>query len=328
MHGKIAIEEHFAIGEADRDTARRLSGADSWAETARRLVDIHDLRLKDMDQLGIEYVLLSFNAPAVQAVLDTGQAIEESRRVNDFLASEVAKRPDRFGGFATLPMQDPEAAAEELTRCVKDLGFPGALVNGFTQKDTSDSAIYYDIPEYRPFWACVEELGVPFYLHPRTATPERAQHYEGHPWLLSSAWGFAVETSIHLLRLIGSCLFDEFPKLQIVVGHLGERIPYDMWRIDHRIETIPAGYPAQKPMSDYMRSNIYITTSGHFSDAALRCAIEEMGINRIMFAVDYPMEVMADGAEWFDQTSVLSEEDRNKIARTNTIELFGLKLGS
>lgn len=324
MQGKIAIEEHFAYEKPDEDTAGRLQNAESWAETARRLVDIHDLRLKDMDKHGIEYTILSLNAPAVQAILDVKEAIEAARRYNDFLAEEVAKRPDRFGGFAALPMQDPDAAAEELSRCVKELGFPGALVNGFTQKEVPDSVIYYDLPEYRPFWARVQDLDVPFYLHPRTIVRERAQAYEGHPWLFSSAWGFAVETSIHVLRLIGSCLFDEYPKLQIVIGHLGERIPYDMWRIDHRIKTIPAGYPAKKPMSAYMRSNVHITTSGHFSDSAFQCAISEMGVDRIMFAVDYPMEVMADGTSWFDKTRVLSDEDRIRIGRTNAVELFKL----
>lgn len=326
MQGKIALEEHFAYGEPDQDTARRLEAAASWAETARRLPDIHDMRLKDMDAHGIEYAILSLNAPAVQAVLDTDQAIEDARIANDYLAEEIAKRPDRFGGFAALPMQDPEAAARELTRCVQDLGFKGTLINGFTQKDVSDSAIYYDIPEYRPFWATVEELDVPFYMHPRTAIRERSQHYDGHPWLFSAAWGFAVETSIHVLRLIGSCLFDDHPGLQLVVGHLGERIPYDMWRIDHRIEAVPAGYPAKKKISEYMCSNVHLTTSGHFSDSTLQCAIAEMGIERIMFAVDYPMEVMVHGTSWMDSTELLSEEDRLRIGRTNAIELFKLDL--
>jgi 2,3-dihydroxybenzoate decarboxylase len=274
----------------------------------------------------IEYAILSLNATAVQMILDTDDAIMSARRANDFLAEQVAKRPDRFGGFAALPMQDPEAAAAELTRCVKELGFPGGFVNGFTQKGISDSVVFYDTPEYRPFWAQVEALGVPFYLHPRTAIYERAHHYEGHPWLFSSAWGFAVETSIHVLRLIGSALFDEFPKLQIVVGHLGERIPFDMWRVDHRLEVIPAGYPAKKPISAYMRSNVHITTSGNFHDTTLQCAIAEMGIERTLFAIDYPMESMALGAGWFDKTPVLSEEDRVKIGRTNAIKLFKLNL--
>jgi len=326
MQGKIALEEHFAVDEPDKDAARRLQGAASWAETARRLVDFHDLRLKDMDACDVEYAILSLNAPAVQMILDTDKAITTARRYNDFLAEQVAKRPDRFGGFAALPMQDPEAAAAELARCVKELGFPGALVNGFTQKDVSDSVVFYDTPEYRPFWAQVEALDVPFYMHPRTTIYERSHHYDSHPWLFSSAWGFAVETSIHVLRLIGSALFDEFPKLQIVIGHLGERIPFDMWRIDHRIATIPSGYPAKKPMSAYMRSNVHITTSGNFHDATLQCAVAEMGIERTLFAIDYPMEVMAAGVDWFDKTPVFSDEERIKVGRTNAIKLFKLDL--
>jgi predicted TIM-barrel fold metal-dependent hydrolase len=326
MRGKIALEEHFAVSEPDKDAARRLQGNASWAETAKRLVDFHDLRLKDMDAYGIEYAILSLNAPAVQMILDTKEAITAARRSNDFLAEQVARRPDRFGGFAALPMQDPDAAAAELTRCIRELGFRGALVNGFTQRKVSDSVVFYDIPEYRPFWAQVAALDVPFYMHPRTAIYEHAHHYEGHPWLFSSAWGFAVETSIHVLRLIGSALFDEYPTLQIVIGHLGERIPFDMWRIDHRIEVVPTGYPAKKPVSAYMRSNVHITTSGNFHDSTLRCAIAEMGIERTLFAIDYPMERMASGADWFDQTPVLSEEERIRVGRTNAMKLFKLNL--
>jgi gamma-resorcylate decarboxylase len=327
MQGKIALEEHFAVDAPDQDTASRLAGNATWAETARRLVDFHDLRLNDMDACGIEYAILSLNAPAVQMILDPKEAIAAARRSNDFLAEQIARRADRFGGLAALPMQDPDAAAEEFTRCVKELGFHGALVNGFTQRHVSDSVVFYDGPDYRPFWAQVESLGLPFYLHPRTSIYERAHHYEGHPWLFSSAWGFAAETAIHLLRLIGSGLFDDCPKLQIVVGHLGERIPFDMWRIDHRIATIPAGYPAKKPVSAYMRSNVHITTSGNFSDNALRCALAELGVERTLFAVDYPMEVMADGAGWFDRTPVLSDQERLAVGRTNAIKLFKLALG-
>ena len=212
MQGKIAIEEHFAVDEPDRDTTRRLQGNASWANTARRLTEFHDVRLKDMDACGIEYAILSLNAPAIQMILDPKEALAAARRANDFLAEQIAKRPDRFRGLAALPMQDPGAAAQEFTRCVKELGFPGALVNGFTQWGVSDSVVYYDIPEYRPFWREVAALDVPFYLHPRTSIYERSHHYDGHPWLFSSAWGFAAETSVHVLRLIGSGLFDELPR--------------------------------------------------------------------------------------------------------------------
>ena len=168
-------------------------------------------------------------------------------------------------------------------------------------------------------------LEVPFYLHPRTQIPTRSQSYDGHPWLFSAAWGFSRETSIHALRLIGSGLFDDFPNLQIVLGHLGERIPYDMWRLDHRIRKVPNGYPCKKPMGDYLRANFHMTTSGNFHDATFHCALAEMGPGRILFSVDYPFEDTIDAASWFDNTD-MTDADRLKVGRTNAIELFDLDL--
>lgn len=327
MNGKIALEEHWALPETLEDSHQIVAGgiANYWAGLEKNLLDVNDQRLAEMDRHGIEIMILSLNAPAVQAVLDTRKAIDLARRANDALAAEAARTPDRFRAFAALPMQDPAAAAEELTRCVHELGFVGALVNGFTQRDVPDSAIYFDAPEYKPFWKQVEALDVPFYLHPRVQIPSRAQVYEGHPWLRSATWGYARETSIHALRLIGSTLFDDCPKLQIILGHLGERIPYDMWRIDSRMRRNPSGYPCRHPMSHYLRNNFHITTSGHFNDPTLKCAMAEMGIGRVMFSVDYPFEEVGEGAEWFDNCD-LSEADRMQIGRSNANALFRLGL--
>ncbi len=251
--------------------------------------------------------------------------MEVSRKANDLMAEEVAKRPDRFAGFAALPTQDPDEAIIELERCVKDLGFVGALVNGFSQKEAEDSAVYYDIPEYRPFWAAVEKLGVPFYLHPRLQIQTRALFYEGHPWLHAPAWDFATQTSVHTLRLICSGLFDEFPNLQLVLGHLGERIPFDLWRVDNLMKKIPNQFLAKHPVGHYFRNNVHLTTSGQFHDSAFHCCIAEDGVERLMFSIDYPFEEMEDGAVWFDNTE-LSDADRLKIGRQNAIDLFGLDL--
>ena len=325
MQGKIALEEHFALADTLVDLDRRLSGGDIWSDTRRRLLDTRDLRLAEMDNNGIELVILSHTAPGIQELLSVEEAVELSMRANDLLAEEIALHPNRFAGFAALPMQDPDAAITELTRCIKDLGFKGALVNGFTQKDVSDSVIYYDIPEYRPFWAALEDFSLPFYMHPRTIIAERAQAYEGHPWLYSSAWGFSVEASIHSLRLIGSGLFDDHPKLQIILGHLGERIPFDMWRLDHRIERLPCGYSRPHPMSYYLKNNFHMTTSGNFYGPTFEFTVNEMGIERIMFSVDYPFEDTTEGATWFDEME-MTEDTRLKIGRTNAIELFKLDL--
>ena len=180
-------------------------------------------------------------------------------------------------------------------------------------------------PNSGPFWSTVAELDVPFYLHPRLTIPSRTTTYEGHRWLYSQAWDFGSETATQALRLIGSGLFDEFPRLQVVLGHLGERIPFDMWRIDNLMEKTPVSYPAKKRVSEYMQENFHLTTSGQFHDAPFQCALAEMGAARLMFSVDYPYEEMAPAAAWFDNTK-LSDADRLRIGRTNAIELFKLDL--
>ena len=325
MDGKIVFEEHMALQETLEDTRTFVGGFEKWDALERRILDIGDARLAGMDKNGIEFAILSLNSPAIQGILDPNAAIGLAKRANDHLAEAVAKHRDRFAGFAALPMQDPDAASEELIRSVKDLGFKGALVNGFTQKDVPDSAIYYDIPEYRSFWATVSELDVPFYLHPRMQIPARAQSYEGHPWLMSSPWGFAVETSIHSLRMCGSGMFDDFPNLKIIVGHLGEHIPYDLWRIDARMRFSPRGYNGKRYLGEYFLDHFYVTTSGNFCDPAFRCALEVMGLDRMLFSADYPFEKMEDAANWFDNTP-LSDAERLQIGRTTAIQLFNLDL--
>jgi gamma-resorcylate decarboxylase len=320
MQGKIAVEEHFAIPETTGGSTRYASSY--WSELPNKLLDIHERRLKEMDATGIEIAILSLNSNAVQGIADPARAIDIARKANDVLAAGIAKRPERFAGLAALPMQDPEAAAAELSRCVRDLKFKGALVNGFSQSGTADTAIYYDLPQYRPFWAQLERLGVPFYLHPRDQLPSRRQSYDGHPWLVGSPWGFAEETALHALRLMGSGLFDAHPKLQIVLGHLGERIPFDLWRLDHRLTKVPER-PAKRTMGEYFRENFHLATSGHFSTPSLIHTIMSVGADRIMFAVDYPFEDNMQGARWFDTVDI-AENDRVKIGRDNAIKLFGL----
>jgi len=326
MKGKIGLEEHFAIEETLSDSAGFLPEI-YWKELSSRLLDIHDARLREMDAHGMEMMLLSLNAPTVQAIPDPKKADEISRRANDYLAEQVAKRPDRFQGLAALPMQDPELAARELQRCVRDLGFKGALVNGFSQVHQEISAVYYDLPQYWPFWAEVEKLDMPFYLHPRNPLPSMAQIYDGHPWLLGPTWAFAQETAVHALRMMASGLFDQHPKLKIILGHLGEGLPYNMWRVDNRNGWAKArpSYPAKKKLAEYFQANFYLTTSGNFRTQTLIDAILEIGADRILFSTDWPFENVDHASDWFDTTSI-SEADRIKIGRTNAIDLFKLDL--
>ena len=322
MQGKIALEEHFAIPATLADS--QVFGAHVWNELGPRLTDFRDKRLRLMDAAGVEVMILSLNAPAVQAIPDVQRAIAVAREANDVLAAEIARRQDRFAGFAALPLQDPDAAARELTRCVRELGFVGALVNGFSQAE--QAVLYYDLPQYRPFWQVVAELDVPFYLHPRNPLPGAIPGYDGHNWLLGPNWAFHAETAVHALRLIGAGLFDEHPKLQIILGHLGEGIPAYLWRIDHRNEWMQARhkYTAKKWVADYFRENFVLTTSGNFSTSALNQAIAEIGVDRVLWSADYPFENISDAADWFDHIP-FDEVERQKIGRTNAQKLFRLK---
>jgi 2,3-dihydroxybenzoate decarboxylase len=320
----VTLEDHFAIEETLGDS--QPFGAHVWTDLGHRLVDFQDTRLRFMDETGVEIMIASLNAPAIQGIPDVKRAVELARQANDVLAEEVAKRPDRFVGVAALAMQDPDSAIAELERSVKELGFKGALVNGYSQIAGSDKPIHYDLPQYRPFWRAVEKLDVPFYLHPRPPMPGVSPLYDGHPWLFGPSWSFSAETSLHALRLIGSGLFDECPRLQVILGHLGEGLPFYLWRIDNRNNWMkaPHKYAAKKPVADYVRANFHVTTSGHFSTPALVDTIAEIGADRVMYSVDYPFEDFGDAAQWFDKAEI-SEADRRKIGRTNALKLFKLK---
>ena len=324
MLGKIGLEEHFAIPETV-DVSKGPLPADSWEELRMRLLDIQDKRLRLMDEHGIEMMLLSLNSPAIQAIPDVKQAIDIARISNDYLAAEIAKRPNRFAGLAAVPLQDAEAAAKELTRCVRDLGFKGVLVNGFSQAGDLNRPLYYDMPCYLPFWEVVERLDVPFYMHPRRALPQDSRLYEGHRWMTGAAWGFAHETAVHALRLMASGLFDRHPRLTIVLGHLGEGLPAGIWRVDNcnAWAIKKHDYPAKKKLAEYFLANFYITTSGNFRTQTLIGAMLEVGADRIMFSIDWPFENIDHASTWFDAAPI-SELDRLKIGRTNALRVFKL----
>jgi 2,3-dihydroxybenzoate decarboxylase len=269
---------------------------------------------------------LSLNAPGVQRIFDAREALAVARKANDRMAEAVAHHSGRYAAFAALPMHDAEIAARELTRCVTELGFKGCMVNGFQQVGDAENVKYYDLPEYRDFWAQVAALDVPFYLHPRMQIPSRAENYEGHPWLMSAPWGFAVETSIHSLRLCGSGLFDDFPTLRICIGHLGENIPFGLWRLDARMRFSRRSYRGKRPLGDYFREHFHVTTSGNFDDAAFRCTLDVLDHDKVYFSADYPFEKMQDASDWYDDTAVVTAELRHKVGRANAIRLFDLDL--
>ena len=327
MTNKIALEEHFAI-EGAKKYKNDVMDAPTFADVNRRLFDTESLRLESMDKAGIEISILSFNSPGVQAETDPAVAVEAAKRANDFLSEKVIGRhPDRYAGFAAVPLQDPQAAADELERCVKQIGFKGVLINGYSNIQDENTAEYTDEPKFEVFWAKVAELNVPLYLHPRDSLPNQLRIYDGHPELLSAAWAYGVETSIHALRLITSGLFDRYPGVNVIIGHLGETLPFAMWRVQHIIKRRGMCEDLKKDISSYLSDNFFITTSGMFRTQALLNTMSEVSSDRILFSTDYPYESAEEAAEWFDNCSI-SEPDRSKMGRENAVKLFDLKTAS
>ena len=227
----------------------------------------------------------------------------------------------------TLSMHDPSEAAAELKRCVQTLGFKGALVND-TQRagNDGDDMIFYDAPEWDVFWTTVTDLDVPFYLHPRNPTGSiHDKLWADRKWLIGPPLSFAQGVSLHLLGMVTNGVFDRHPNLQVIIGHLGEHIPFDLWRINHWFEDVkkPLGLSCQKTIWEYFARNIWITTSGHFSTPTLEYCITEMGADRILFSIDYPFESFGDACDWYDGVKLKGGQE-NKIGKENARKLFKL----
>ncbi|MEQ8832428.1 MAG: amidohydrolase family protein [Alphaproteobacteria bacterium] len=316
--GKIAFEEHFMTPgfEAYSSSFISLIEAETARVLTRRLNDFDDERIAIMDRNGIDKVILSQTGPGVQGEPDVQTAIDRARQSNDFLAERIARHGDRLAGFAILPMQAPETAAEELERCVRDLGFKGAMVHGHTD------GVYYDARQFDVVWDKVQSLDVPFYLHPTNAKQDPFC-FADHPELLGATWGWGVETGSHALRLLFGGVFDRFPDVKLVLGHMGEGLPFLRWRFDSRFEAYPCGVTLKRKPSEYFGSNILITTSGVCSHHALIGAIGEMGAENVLFSVDYPYESTELAAEFLD-TAPLDDATRQMIGRDNAVRLFKL----
>jgi 2,3-dihydroxybenzoate decarboxylase len=316
MVSKIALEEHFLCpGFEDywRPTVGDVDPA-IYGGVVARLTDFSGARLEAMDRAGITRAVLSLAGPGVQAERDTATAIRMAKAANDFLAGEIAKRPDRYSGFAHLPMQDATAAAAELTRCMRELGFVGAMINGHTNGQ------YLDHPALHPFWEKVQELGAPIYIHPADPVVP-APVLDGHKGLRRATWEWGFETGSHALRLVFGGHFDRFPGTTIVLGHLGETLPFLLWRFDSRARLY--GVKLAKRPSDYIRQNIAVTLSGMYAPEPLACTIGALGADRVMFSADYPFESIDEAAHFMD-TVPLAEDLRADIAGNNAKRLLRL----
>lgn len=305
----IAIEEHFALAEFEeaRGMVRRKSLAD-------QLNEVGIGRLEEMDSTGIDFQVLSSTPP-------NPLTADEARRLNDRLGEIVLAHPDRFAGFASLSLLDPSVCAGELERSVKELGFKGAMIHGQTNGRFLDDDVYL------PIFEAAESLGVPVYLHP---TPPPRSVFDAYfsglkpevaGVLATSAWGWHCETGMHALRLIVSGVFDRFPMLQIVIGHMGENVPFSLSRASSTLG--PVTTYLKRSISEYFTENFYITTSAYFTYPPLLCALLVMGADRIIFSVDYPFSQNVLGRAFLDSAPI-SNADREKIAHGNVERLLGL----
>lgn len=320
----IALEEHFVTPELAHYGAGTSAIAQPgvWAEASRRLLDFTEERLPEMDRAGLDMQVLSLNSPGIQAETDPSVAVRAASTVNDVLAGVIAEHPTRFSGFAALPLQDPARAADELERAVTQLGLHGGLVNAHT------GGKYLDHPDFRVLWERAVALDVPLYLHPANGV-DTAHVLSGHPELVGPMWSWGIDTSTHALRLIFGGVFDDFPTAKLFLGHMGEGLPYVLWRIDSRwgFHNHHGVELAREKPSDYLRENLYITTSGVCSSAPLLASLLAIGADHILFGTDYPFESIGVACA-FLQSAPISEADREKIAFRNAERLLGLSIPS
>ena len=315
----VALEEHYWDREvADTfgplDPMRRASGI------VERLFDYGELRISEMDEAGIDFQVLSHGAPATQRG-EAAATVRLARSANDRLAQIVGAHPDRFAAFACLPTPDPAASADELERCVTQFGFKGAMVHGLT------NGLFLDDKRFWPIFERAQALDVPLYMHPATPDPAVVNVYykdyiEEFPSLLTAAWGFTVETATQGIRLVLSGVFDAYPGLKIILGHLGESLPFSLWRIDQALARRGNRDPSFS-FRDYFCEHFWITTSGNFSNPALMCCVMEMGIDRILFSVDYPFVSNKPATDWIPHIP-LCAEDKAKMLHGNAERLLRL----
>ena len=318
----IAIEEHFRS-----ETFRKLQASGQLGDAGRdspliepvlgKLYDVGAARLAELDAAGIEVQLLSHTPPGPE-VLDSAAAVTMAREVNDELAVIVRANPNRYAGFAMLPTPNPDAAAEELRRAVDELGLRGAMLYGTT------AGRFLDEPFFSPIFEAAERMSVPVYLHPAPPSPTvRNAYYSGFSpevssVLATSAWGWHIETGLHVLRLVLSGLFDRHPNLQVIIGHMGEAVPYMLARSDSVLSRFTQ---LERPVRDYFAQNIHYTNSGFFTQEPLTCLLGVIGVDRLLFAVDYPFSSNIQARQFLD-SALVSAADREKIAHGNAEALL------
>jgi predicted TIM-barrel fold metal-dependent hydrolase len=318
----IALEEHFITPKEEDDLPpgahrgndrEKLLGFDIVAA----LLDLGEARLAAMNAAGIDVQVLSHNQPGCQA-LDAATAVPAAREVNDLLSEAIKVHPDRFAGLAALPTADPAAAVRELDRAVARLGFKGAMINGHTRGAFLDDKKFWGIFE------CAQALGVPIYLHPSKPHPAVMQAYfDGYPELALAAWGFGIDTGAHFLRLVFAGVFDAYPRLTFILGHLGEGLPFMLHRINDQTQLAAARRGLKRTPAQYLTENLVVTCSGNFSPPAFLCTVRALGIDNVLFSVDWPYESNVAAVD-FLKRQPLEQRDIEKVAHLNAERVLRL----
>ncbi len=317
----IALEESFWY---DKLTTEGSDKARAWlqlksavaADWQRKLADFTEYRLPDMDRNGVDMQVLSLNSPGIQVQPDPDIAVADAQLANDFLVDIIKEHPQRFAGLAAIPMQDPPRAAAELRRAI-GLGLHGALVNDHTLGH------YLDEPQYAPFWVALQDLDVPLYIHPNAMPADNWKVVQGYPGMDTAMWSWAPKTGGHAIRLILGGVFDRYPAARVILGHMGEFLPFQLTRLDSRFEVLEFTQPPEKLPSQYFGTNIAITTTGVFSHAALIAAIAAVGVDNVMFSIDYPFE-STEQAVQFIRTAPLAPADQARVAHINAERILRL----
>ena len=320
----IALEEHITTplyAEKEVVTERRRQsmvdrssrvGHDVTAE----LLNVSNTRIAAMNEAGIDLQVLSMTMPGPQG-LPAAEAMAVARDANDRMAAAISTHPNRFAAFACLPTPDVGAAVKELQRAVGTLGFKGTMINGHTNGE------FLDDKKYWPIFEAAESLGVPVYLHPRDVPAAANFYFAGYPEIATAACGFTVDTTIHFMRLVFGGVFEAFPKLKFLLGHLGEGLPFVLERIEDHTALATKRKGFKKTFAETMRENVWVTTSGNFSPPALRCTVDVLGIERVLFSVDWPYESNKIGVAFLKSLD-LPPADLEKLAHGNAERLLNL----
>ena len=299
----VSLEDHFLHPKVWELFPNNIK--EKYALLKDSLIDIGENRIKIMDASGIDFQVISHVEPCLSLVDNVEDAVQLAKEINNYLYEAISKNPKRLGGFAILPMQSPVDASKELRRAVKELGFKGAMINGH------HNGLYLDDESYSILLSTAEELDVPIYIHPTNPPKEISEKYYQNNDIVITGWAWQVETALHLIRMISNGTFDKHPKLKIIVGHMGELIPFGFTRLNQSLTMGSWILKSDTPKMNlhyYFKNNIFVTSSGVFDEPVFCCTKEMLGIDNLMFSVDYPFQDNVNATDFLNKLNINNQE--------------------